>query len=98
MDLTCTCGEISFIIFHDWLKVSFQFAWVNLRQRWLEGWQDESKLSQAKTSRVRITAKMVDVIGSPEFNRSLFGDSKALRLKTTGKILIYHDFIVDDDD
>ena len=40
---------------------------------------------------------MVDVIGSPEFNRSLFGDSKALRLKTTGKILIYHDFIVDDD-
>ena len=57
----------------------------------------ESKLLKARTSRVRITAKMVDVIGSPEFNRSLFGDSKALRLKTTGEILIYHDFIVDDD-
>ena len=45
---------------------------------------DESKLLKARTSRVRITAKMVDVIGSPEFNRSIFGDSEGSSSENDG--------------
>ena len=45
----------------------------------------ESKLLKARTSRVRITAKMVDVIGSPDFNRSLFGDSEGSSSEDDGE-------------
>lgn len=51
---------------------------------------------QARTPRVRITAKMVDVIGSPEFLKSMFGDSEGSSSEDDGENSEDRDFIVDD--
>ena len=68
------------------------------RQRWQVELQDDPNCYKQEhlASKVRITAKMVDVIGSREFNKSLFGDSEASSSEDDGENSEDRDFIVDD--
>ena len=54
------------------------------------------EIVKARTSTVRITAKMFDLSGSPEFLKSLFGDSEGSSSEDDGENSLDRDFIVDD--